>query len=62
MRETVPMIEAVDGVAEVNAPYQVAEALGTVQHILVDCLSGGDYSAAGGSPADHLQYGQAGHV
>ena len=34
MRETVPMIEAVDGVAEVNAPYQVAEALGTVQHIL----------------------------
>ena len=28
------MIEAVDGVAEVNAPYQVAEALGTVQHIL----------------------------
>lgn len=34
MRETVPIIEAVDGVAEVNAPYQVAEALGTVQHIL----------------------------
>ncbi len=34
MREAVPMIEAVDGVAEVNAPYQVAEALGTVQHIL----------------------------
>ena len=34
MRETVPMIEAVDGVAEVNAPYQVAEALGTVQQIL----------------------------
>ena len=34
MRETVPMIEADDGVAEVNAPYQVAEALGTVQHIL----------------------------
>ncbi len=32
--ETVPMIEAVSGVDEVNAPYRVAEAFATVQHIL----------------------------
>ncbi len=34
MKETVPMIEAVSGVAEVNAPYRVAEAFATIQHIL----------------------------
>ena len=34
MKETVPMIEAVSGVDEVNAPYLVAEAFATVQHIL----------------------------
>ena len=34
MKETVPMIEAVSGVDEVNAPYRVAEAFATVQHIL----------------------------
>ena len=34
MKETVPMIEAVSGVAEVNAPYRVAEAFDTIQHIL----------------------------
>ena len=28
------MIEAVSGVDEVNAPYRVAEAFATVQHIL----------------------------
>ena len=33
MKETVPMIEAVSGVDEVNAPYRVAEAFATVQHI-----------------------------
>lgn len=34
MKETVPMIEVVSGVAEVNAPYRVAEAFATIQHIL----------------------------
>ena len=34
MKEAVPMIEAVSGVDEVNAPYRVAEAFATVQHIL----------------------------
>ena len=34
MKETVPMIEAVSGVAEVNAPYRVAKAFATIQHIL----------------------------
>ena len=34
MKETVPMIETVSGVDEVNAPYRVAEAFATVQHIL----------------------------
>lgn len=34
MKETVPMIESVSGVDEVNAPYRVAEAFATVQHIL----------------------------
>ena len=34
MKETVPMIEAVSGVDEGNAPYREAEAFATVQHIL----------------------------
>ena len=34
MKETVPMIEAVSGVDQGNAPYRVAEAFATVQHIL----------------------------
>ena len=34
MKETVPMIEAVSGVDEVNAAYRVAEAFATVEHIL----------------------------
>ena len=60
MKETVPMIEAVSGVDEVNAPYRVAEAFATVQHILR--IVSADRLAAGGVSSHHFQYSQAGHV